>query len=116
MRNLLSNAVKYTARGGKISIAAKDRSDAGEGIVLSVCDNGIGIPDKKRIALFTSENIESTQGTENEKGTGLGLKLCHELVLLNNGTISVESREGEGTCFIIHLPADADYQLNGSGS
>ncbi len=104
IRNLLSNAVKYTERGGRISILLKDKSLSGEGIVLKVCDNGIGIPPAKQKTLFSTGEIESTPGTENEKGTGIGLKLCQELVRLNNGTITVESREGEGTCFTIVLP------------
>ncbi len=104
MRNLLSNAVKYTPRGGRISILLKDKTIDGEGILLKICDNGIGMPAVKQKYLFTSTEMESTQGTENEKGTGIGLKLCHELVRLNNGSISVDSREGEGTCFSILLP------------
>ncbi len=104
IRNLLSNAVKYTQRGGRISILLKDRNFSGEGILLKICDNGIGIPPDKQKYLFTSTEVESTPGTENEKGTGLGLKLCSELVIINKGTISVESKEGEGTCFIITLP------------
>jgi signal transduction histidine kinase len=103
IRNLLSNAVKYTARGGRISILLKDRSSDEGGILLKVCDNGIGIPAAKQKYLFTSTEMSSTPGTENEKGTGLGLKLCYELVTLNKGTMSVESREGEGTCFSINL-------------
>jgi len=104
IRNLLSNAVKYTPRGGRISILLKDKTQNGEFIMLKVCDNGIGIPEAKQKYLFTSTEIESSPGTENEKGTGLGLKLCHELVKINNGSIVVESRVGEGTCFIIGLP------------
>jgi signal transduction histidine kinase len=104
IRNLLSNAVKYTDRGGRISILLKDKSLTGEGIILKICDNGIGIPETKQKYLFTSTEIESTPGTENEKGTGFGLKLCYELVKINNGTITVESIEGEGTCFTITLP------------
>jgi signal transduction histidine kinase len=106
IRNLLSNAVKYTHRGGRISILLKDKTNNGEGILVKVCDNGIGIPETKRKYIFTSTEIESTPGTEKEKGTGLGLKLCHDLVKINNGTIAVESKEGEGTCFIISLPVD----------
>jgi signal transduction histidine kinase len=105
IRNLLSNAVKYTQRGGRISILLKDKSMTGEGIMLKVCDNGIGIPETKQKYLFTSTEIESLPVTENEKGTGFGLKLCSELVKINNGTISVESKVGEGTCFEIMLPA-----------
>lgn len=106
IRNLLSNAVKYTPRGGRISILLKDRMSSGEGILLKIFDNGIGIPEARKKYLFTSTEMESTPGTEKEKGTGLGLKLCHDLVKINNGTINVESKEGEGTCFIITLPVD----------
>lgn len=106
IRNLLSNAVKYTSRGGRISILVKDRSNDEGDIMLKVCDNGVGIPPAKQKYLFTYTGIESTPGTENEKGTGLGLKLCHELVNINKGTITIESKEGEGTCFIITLPLE----------
>jgi signal transduction histidine kinase len=105
IRNLLSNAVKYTPRGGRISILLKDKTMNGEGIMLKICDNGVGIPETKQKYLLTSTEIESTPGTEYEKGTGLGLKLCHELVKINNGSIAIESKEGEGTCFLITLPA-----------
>lgn len=104
IRNLLSNAIKYTPRGGRISILLKDRTMSGEGISLKICDNGVGIPPDKQKYLFTATEIESTPGTENEKGTGFGLKLCHELVKINNGTIIIDSTEGEGTCFTITLP------------
>jgi signal transduction histidine kinase len=104
IRNLLSNAIKYTPRGGRISILLKDKTISGEGISLKICDNGIGIPPTKQKYLFTATEIESTPGTENEKGTGFGLKLCDELVRINNGTITVDSLEGEGTCFTITLP------------
>jgi signal transduction histidine kinase len=106
IRNLLSNAVKYTHRGGRISILVKDRSNEEGDVMLKICDNGIGIPLSKQKYLFTYSGIESTPGTENEKGTGLGLKLCNELVMINKGTISIESKEGEGTCFIITLPLE----------
>jgi len=114
IRNLLSNAVKYTHRGGRISILLKDNSNEGQGIMIKICDNGIGIPLTKQKYLFTTTEMESAPGTENEKGTGLGLKLCQELILINRGTINVESKEGEGTCFIITLPHDkeADATLN----
>jgi signal transduction histidine kinase len=104
IRNLLSNAVKYTPRGGRISILLKEKVQNGEYMMLKICDNGIGIPETKQKYLFTSTEVESTPGTENEKGTGLGLKLCYELVKINKGTIVVESKPGEGACFIITLP------------
>lgn len=104
MRNMLSNAVKYTPRGGRISILLKDKASEEKCILLKICDNGIGIPPEKQKYLFTAAEVASTPGTENEKGTGLGLKLCHELIKINKGTISVESKAGEGTCFSITLP------------
>ena len=104
IRNLLSNAVKYTPRGGRISILLKDKASEENRILLKICDNGIGIRPERQKYLFTSNEVSSTPGTENEKGTGLGLKLCHELVQINKGTISAESKEGEGTCFLITLP------------
>jgi signal transduction histidine kinase len=105
IRNILSNAVKYTHRGGRISILLKDKTSSNEGVMLKICDNGVGIPENKQKNFFTSAEIESTPGTENEKGTGLGLILCYDLVKLNKGTIAVESAQGEGTCFMITLPA-----------
>jgi signal transduction histidine kinase len=111
IRNLLSNAVKYTARGGRISILLKDKMQNDEFIMLKICDNGIGIPETKQKFLFTATEIESTPGTENEKGTGLGLKLCYDLVKINHGSIVVESKEGEGTCFIITLPMEKETVL-----
>jgi signal transduction histidine kinase len=72
--------------------------------MLKIIDNGVGIPETKQKYLFTATEIESTPGTENEKGTGLGLKLCYELVKINHGSLTVESKVGEGTSFIITLP------------
>ena len=106
IRNLLSNAVKYTPRGGRISILLKEKTIDEEGIILKICDNGIGIPETKQKYLFSATEIESTPGTENEKGTGLGLKLCYELVKINKGNMTVESKLGEGTSFIINLPVE----------
>jgi|WetSurMetagenome_2_1015567.scaffolds.fasta_scaffold07924_3 signal transduction histidine kinase len=107
-RNLLSNAVKYTPRGGRISILLKDKTMTGEGLMIKICDNGVGIPEEKQKDIFIADEVESTPGTENEKGTGLGLKLCYELIKINNGSIDVESKVGEGSCFRITLPVKSD--------
>jgi signal transduction histidine kinase len=104
IRNILTNAVKYTNRGGRISILAKELSHNDDGILIKICDNGVGISKDRQQQLFDNEEITSTRGTEGEKGTGLGLKLCYELVKINKGKISVDSNEGEGTCFSIVLP------------
>jgi signal transduction histidine kinase len=106
IRNLMSNAVKYTRRGGRISILMKSNSNNGKGAMIKICDNGVGISAERQQNLFSLTEIDSTPGTDNEQGTGLGLKLCQELVNINNGNISVSGKEGEGTCFTIILPPD----------
>ena len=104
IRNLLSNAVKYTPRGGRISILLKDKSQRMKEFFLKYVIMASGFRAERQKSLFTSAEMTSTPGTENEKGTGLGLKLCYELVKINKGTISVESKEGDGSCFSITLP------------
>jgi signal transduction histidine kinase len=74
--------------------------------MLKICDNGIGISEERQKMILTSDEVLSTPGTENEKGTGLGLKLCCDLIKINNGTITIESKINEGTCFVITLPCD----------
>jgi signal transduction histidine kinase len=104
IRNLLSNAIKYTPRGGSINILLTEEISDGQKVILKICDTGVGIPDDLKSKLFTSTEIVSTVGTEAEMGTGLGLKLCNELIKVSKGTISVQSRIGEGSCFIITFP------------
>ena len=110
IRNLLSNAVKYTPRGGRISILLKDKTMYGEVIMLKICDNGTGIPEIKQKYLFTSTEVESTPGTENEKGTGLGLFLCKEFVEKHHGKIWVESVPGKGSIFRFVIPSEINNQ------
>gem|GEM_PF-2727735 len=102
IRNLLSNAVKYSHRGGSVSISATKEDGK---VLIKVSDTGIGIPREMQARLFTINENHSRPGTEQEKGTGLGLVLCRSFVEMNNGTISVSSREGKGSTFTITLPA-----------
>lgn len=94
LRNLLSNAIKFTNINGTIQIAT---SDANDFICISVIDDGIGIDDKDLQKLFKIDIKHSTRGTNNEKGTGLGLNLCKEFIEMNGGKIWVESKQNEGT-------------------
>lgn len=96
VRNLLSNAIKFTEEGGKISIS-NERIKNQE--VVFVEDNGIGVPEEVKGQLFDFKSHYSRKGTANEKGTGLGLKLCKEFVERNGGKIWVESEEGKGSTF-----------------
>ncbi|MTI40215.1 tetratricopeptide repeat-containing sensor histidine kinase [Fulvivirga lutimaris] len=103
LRNLVNNAIKFTESKGEIKIicwADKDYTS------ISVEDTGRGIPESMMNDLFNLK-ITSTRGTAGEKGTGLGLMLCQEYALQNNGKIEVESKEGEGSVFKLYLPNKA---------
>lgn len=101
LRNLISNAIKFTHPGGEITISTNIRQKE---LIVSVSDNGVGISKDRTDKLFSIGNSYSTSGTQNEKGTGLGLILCRELVNKNRGKIWVESEVGKGTTFYFSIP------------
>ena len=105
-RNLLSNALKFTDVGGIVQLRTETDESAGE-IRFTLRDTGIGIPEGKLAGILGGRELISTSGTEQEKGTGLGLRLCHDLVKINHGSMQIESREGEGTRVVIILPSAA---------
>ena len=102
IRNLVSNAMKFTPEKGSIYISSK-RLD-GE-VVISVRDTGIGIPDVILNKLLDSKAHVSTNGTRGEKGSGLGLKICQEIVQTNKGWMRIESSSGEGTIITFGIKA-----------
>jgi signal transduction histidine kinase len=103
LRNLISNAIKYSKNTGEVKIGAEQ---LGVETIVSIRDNGIGIPKKHIHKLFSIDGKYSTLGTMNEHGTGLGLILCHEFVKIHGGNIWVESEEGIGTSIYFSLPAN----------
>ena len=105
LRNLIGNAIKFTHVGGRIDIGAKTESDR---IIIHVSDNGIGIPDEKIPFLFTLEKHRSSDGTNKESGTGLGLILVKEFVEKMGGSIWVESTLEKGSVFSISLPVSRE--------
>lgn len=106
LRNLISNSIKFSNPSGQIEILSEKPENEPSLIKITVKDNGVGI--KKEIAakLFRIETKFSTAGTAKEKGSGLGLILCKELVEKNNGTISIESEFGKGTAISFTLPIE----------
>jgi len=102
IQNLVSNAIKFTPRDGKITISARK---AGGEVEFSVSDNGVGMLPSAVERLFKIDQTFTTNGTENETGTGLGLTIVHELVEKNSGRIAVRSEVGKGTTFTITLPS-----------
>lgn len=103
IRNLVSNAIKFCRENDEIKVIAKNGIKPSE-VMVSVIDTGTGIPADKLARLFDTP-YESTKGTDNEVGTGLGLMLCKQFIELNNGTIGAESSDGGGSHFWITLPS-----------
>ncbi len=101
IRNLISNALKFTPQRGIIQLQCyHEKND----LIITVSDTGIGIEPDRINKLFNIDENESTNGTDGEKGTGLGLIICKEFVEKNNGRIWVESKPDKGSIFYIALP------------
>jgi signal transduction histidine kinase len=101
VRNLLSNSIKFSHAHKDVIISVTKTSGK---ILISVKDHGIGIPLDIQGKLFALNANITQPGTNNEKGSGLGLILCKELVKENNGDIQVKSKPNEGSEFIVSLP------------
>lgn len=102
LRNLVQNAIKYTPRGGSVIVAAN--ASAGDSTLnISVIDTGVGMSSATVASLFDIAKTKSTPGTEKEKGTGLGLILCKELISLHGGSLHVSSEPGRGSIFSFSL-------------
>ncbi len=101
IRNLLGNALKFTLSGGLVEI---DVTETNHQACISVKDDGIGMDKKYLKNLFSIENMVSRPGTEDEKGSGLGLVLCKEFVEKNGGNLTVDSSKGKGSRFSFTLP------------
>ena len=113
LTNLLNNALKFTFEGGAIVVKLAQYSKSSECVQVSVTDNGCGIPKDKIDNLFHRfYQIKNGDATP-EKGVGLGLYLCRELVLMHGGSIWVESTLGKGSTFSFTIPRLATF--NGFG-
>ena len=102
IRNLLTNAIKFSKEGGAVVIKSEPEGDM---VMISVIDNGIGIAEENQKRLFGLENVHSTFGTKNEKGSGLGLVLCREFIERNGGKIWANSVLNQGSEFIFTVPS-----------
>jgi signal transduction histidine kinase len=104
IRNLTSNALKFTPRGGQVTLAARPN---GVVVTVSVKDTGVGISPADIAKLFRLDAQHTTPGTEKERGSGLGLIICKEMVEQNGGQISVDSELGAGTTAEFTVPRAA---------
>ena len=105
-RNLISNGIKFSHPKGKVLLSSRTE---GRNLVITVADKGIGIPKAILDELFTMEGTQTSRGTADETGTGLGLLLCREFLEKNEGSIQVESTESGGTRFHISLPLERTH-------
>jgi signal transduction histidine kinase len=101
LRNLISNAIKFTKDSGTVEILS--RVIEGE-VEVIIKDTGIGISEENIKKIFDTQTHYTTYGTNNEKGTGLGLRLCQEYVQFNGGRIWIESELGKGSSVHFTLP------------
>lgn len=101
IRNLISNAIKYTPKNGKIKVVISENK---EFCIVEIIDSGVGINQKDLNKLFKIDVHYSKEGTNKEKGTGLGLILCKEFIIKNNGEIYAKSELNKGSTFGFYLP------------
>lgn len=99
-RNIIENSIKFTNEGGKVEITSAIKHDF---IEFAFTDNGVGMTEEQVSGLLKGQEIQSTFGTNREKGSGLGLVLCKDFIHKNGGSYNVISKPGEGTTFIISL-------------
>ncbi|WP_066631471.1 tetratricopeptide repeat-containing sensor histidine kinase [Labilibacter marinus] len=104
IRNLINNAIKFTPEGGNISIVGKKKNKA---VKLKVKDNGVGMTEEQKQSLFNFNEINSTYGTKNEKGVGLGMQLVCDFIQSSHAKIDVESEVGKGTTFSIQFSSNS---------
>ncbi len=101
LRNLITNAIKFSYADSTVWLKAQERTDD---VLITIEDQGKGIPPLVFDKLFHPESKVSTNGTQDERGTGLGLLLCKEFVEYHGGKIWAESSQDKGSKFMFTLP------------
>lgn len=102
LRNLISNAIKFSHPDGTVTVDGAPRDDGG--VLITVTDTGLGMTDDVQTSLFSLGAGASASGTVGETGTGIGLRLCYELLRGQGGEISVRSAPDEGAAFSVTFP------------
>lgn len=101
IRNIFSNSIKFCSPNDKITLSVELKADRA---VIGISDTGPGISEAEQEKLFSLEHTISS-GTQGEKGNHLGLILCRDMVIQNNGSITFDTQQGQGTTFWIDIPA-----------
>ncbi len=105
INNLVSNAIKFTQQDGTIEISIKEELDH---VLITVSDNGIGIPEKHHELLFDKFTSARRRGLRGESSHGLGMSIIKTIVEWHHGEITFKSKENEGTTFYLKLPCPAE--------
>jgi CheY-like chemotaxis protein len=111
LENLVRNAIKFTAKGGRVRLAARRSADGG--LSFSVADTGVGIDAPELVHIFDKSHTLQRRKAKDGKqaGTGLGLALCREIVHRHGGAIWADSKPGVGSTFHFSLPHVADERI-----
>ena len=104
VRNLIDNAVRYTRPGGRVDVGVEEAPD---GVVLAVCDTGVGIPTRDLPRVFERFYRVDRARSRETGGTGLGLAIVKHVAENHGGSVAVESELGVGTTFTVRLPGPA---------
>lgn len=102
IRNLVANAIKFTPREGTITLEAEKNK---ENLIFTIQDSGTGMSKETIYKILHSDDFYSTHGTDNERGSGLGMKLCRQFIEAHKGVINIESEPGVGSRFTVTIPA-----------
>lgn len=113
LSNLVENAIKYSPENSRILITSEERDGR---VIIQVADQGMGIPEDELPHVFMKFYRSKNAKSSTIKGSGLGLYLAKYFVELHKGTISVDSRPGEGSTFTVELPMDSNTDSNTEGS
>ena len=99
-RNLVSNAIKFSAKGTEVRLESRQQK---EKLEITVIDSGMGLNGEEIEKIFEL-NKKREKGTAGERGSGLGLILCRDLLIQNQGRLRIKSKKGIGSRFIMDLP------------
>lgn len=107
LQNLITNAVKFTKNNGFVRISSENKN---EYVNISIEDNGIGISEENIMKILNPKYHFTTEGTNGEPGTGLGVLLCNDMIEKNKGKLNIISQQGKGTIVTFSLPLAAEIQ------
>ena len=104
-RNLVSNAIKFSHPGGTVTISSQI-DESGRCIAVKISDDGVGIEPERLAQIQQATDLDSSQGTSGEKGSGLGLMLCREFADRCGAKFELRSKPGQGTSVTLHFPVE----------